>query len=120
MQLQSDRKKGILCRHGNSPPYSPWFAIQALLELIGELHACHSVSMVVTSRIKPVSMHMLYLPPLDAGSADSLLRLHCGAQADALQPEAAEKLMRLCSCNALLLRLLGAMISSERCHPQVS
>lgn len=83
-------------------------ALQALPQRIGELHACPSVSIAVTSRIQPVSMHMLYCRTLNAGSSAGLLRLHVGAQAEPLQPDSADRLMRLRGCTALLLRLLGA------------
>lgn len=93
--------------------------VQALFQLVGELHACPSVSTIITSRIKPVSKHLLELPPLDADSAVSLLRQHSGARSHALQAEGAGKLVRLCGCNALLLQVLGAMIASGRCQLEV-
>ena len=93
--------------------------MQALLQLIGELHACPRVSLMVTSRIQPIFTDVLYLPPLDADSAVELLIRQWGKQPDALQPDGAGKLVRLCSCNALLLKVLGAMLKSGRCHLEV-
>lgn len=93
--------------------------LQALLQLIGELHACPRVSVVITSRVKPVVDHVLELPPLDTRSAVSLLRRHCGAQSGALQADNAGKLVRLCGCNALLLQVLGATMKSGRCRLEV-
>ena len=96
-----------------------WHCLQALRQLIGELHDCPRVSLVITSRIKPVTGNVLELPPLDEDSAVKLLRRHCGSQSGALQPESASKLVRLCGCNALLLQVLGAMIRSGRCRLEV-
>jgi len=91
-------------------------ANKALLQLIDELHTCPSISIAVTSRIKPMSKYLLELPLLDIDSAVSLLRRHSGAQAATLQAEHATKLVQSCGCNALLLQVLGAMIASRRCQ----
>lgn len=93
--------------------------LQALLQLIDELHTCPSISIAVTSRIKPMSKYLLELPLLDIDSAVSLLRRHSGAQAATLQAEHATKLVQSCGCNALLLQVLGAMIASRRCQVKV-
>jgi hypothetical protein len=86
--------------------------LQALLELVAELHACPNVSMLLTSRIKPNSeLPMLELPPLDVNSAVSLLRSGCGTKSRALQPQDAVNLVQLCGCNALLSRVLGGCLA---------
>lgn len=93
--------------------------LQALLDLVDELHACASVNIIITSRVKPGSEHLLELPPLDFDSAVSLLRRHSGEQSGALLAEDASTLVQLCGCNALLLGVLGAVIASRRCELEV-
>jgi hypothetical protein len=85
------------------------------------MHGCLRVSMVVTSRVTPVSQHaLLTLPPLDTDSAVRLLLRHCGLQTDALHPDCAGRLARLCGCNALLLRVLGTMLATNKLPLEVS
>jgi hypothetical protein len=95
--------------------------LQELLSLVDELHACANVSIIVVSRINSTfDGPALYLPPLDVDSAVKLLRQRSNSQSDILQPEGAAKLVRLCGCNPLLLCVMGSMLASRRCKPDVS
>ena len=93
---------------------------QDLLDLLEELHGCLPVHLVVASRIKPNSeTSSLELDPLPDDSAQQLLIAHNGRAAPNWQPGQAAHLSAACCNNALLLKIIGAMLAGRRCTIEV-
>ena len=85
-----------------------------------DLHSCPRVHLVVASRINSISeMPAVQLPPLPIRSAEQLLMECSGKAAEAWQPGEAEKLAAACRNNALLLKIIGAMLARKRCNMKV-
>ena len=76
--------------------------------------------LVVASRIKPNSeTRTVKLEPLPRESAQQLLIEHSEKADITWQPGQAAQLAAACCHNALLLKIIGAMLAAERCSIEV-